>query len=163
MTPSTLVNYIPQYPISEPTASFWYGETGEYEVNFMQEAQPNLIYNPSFRVEKNDSSELRSEELRRLWQLTGDVSIYGGAANISGNGTLYQNLTSLRAQSIPVGVLYYTLKISVQINSGTCKLLYGNCWTDALFSPYLKYHSFPIPDIIGTRNQLDIGDIVNKC
>src|SRR5574344_135932 len=99
-----------------------------YNVNFMKEASPSIIYNQYFRTEYNSDISSRLTGLRQFWKTNEFVSISGGAATCSGGvGLLYQHIPT-------VGTGYYTLTLEcsgdVYLRTGRS----GSCFEYGVYS-----------------------------
>jgi uncharacterized protein (TIGR02145 family) len=85
--------------------SNYYPPEDNYTVNFMLEAQPNIIYNPFFRVEKTTLYN----NLKKFWAYNEFVSIEKGKAQCTGGiGILYQ---TIGIPSTPSDSSFYILTI----------------------------------------------------
>ena len=102
----------------------YYPPQDNYTVNFMMESQPNIIYNPYFRLEK---TTLYST-LNKFWDCNEFVTIEKGKAQCSGGtGILSQTI------GIPVNASDSTFYILTVECSGTVELNTD----DYIFEPYV--------------------------
>lgn len=129
ITPNQLLN---------PTGE-WMAEEGEYDIYFMQETVSNVIFNPYFRVEKDDEVGRRYAELKRFWNYGTDLQIRSGAiykdSVSSGVVNLYQTINT--TASTTYGNSFYTLKLDITVGAGTCDLLTtGTCFENNVYSAY---------------------------
>ena len=94
----------------------------------MMEKQSNMIFNPYFRVEKDDLTARRFVDLRKFWKYSSDWQIRTGGIyrDSAGAGISYfrQQVTNVRASDV-TGTrtrYYYTLTLTIEKSAGSLQL-----------------------------------------
>lgn len=156
------------YPEGNPMISLYPAES-IYEVKFMQEAQANIIRNPTFRLEQlSEDPDDETYLLRKFWNYDSSWEIRDGAIyrDSAGNQVdgFWQLIPEISEESHESRGRYYFMEIECVISSGYIELDLSNTFgpflcnwlsTDSIYwhkkysrSYLLARYARPLPDLL---------------